>query len=341
MVELPKHVHRIISRGREYFYFQQGRGTPYAGPRIRLPDDPQKPEFWQAIRQHQGSAIIVPVDTVGAAIDAYLIWLRSTDTITNGTKEIYERELKVARAAWGNLPATGLRPMHVQALMDGFSAQPGKANNFLGTMRAMSKWSRTRGDPFGQSLTEGVVPYKVTGGHRPWSDAQIKCALDNLSGPIRRAVVLAMYTGQRCSDVVRLGWTDIDEGGFALRQQKTGVEPWCPIVPELATEMARWEKRPGPFVVQADGGRYTSKLLSKHFAWARDELPDLAGVTFHGLRATAVVKLRREGLSPLQIQDIIGMSVAMIQRYCRFADKKAGGKAALIHLSERSRNTRL
>ena len=35
--------------------------------------------------------------------------------------------------------------------------------------------------------------------------------------------VLARYTGQRISDVVRLGFTDIDEGGFSLRQKKTGA----------------------------------------------------------------------------------------------------------------------
>jgi len=44
--------------------------------------------------------------------------------------------------------------------------------------------------------------------------------------------------------------------------------------------------------------------------------------------------LRRTGLEILQISDIVGMSPQMIQRYCRFADKKASGKAALISLTE-------
>jgi hypothetical protein len=45
------------------------------------------------------------------------------------------------------------------------------------------------------------------------------------------------------------------------------------------------------------------------------------------------VRLRRLGLSVGQIGDISGMSLAMIERYCRFADKKASGKAALLSLS--------
>ena len=36
-----------------------------------------------------------------------------------------------------------------------------------------------------------------------------------------------------------------------------------------------------------------------------------------------------------QISDIVGMSMQTIERYCRFADKKASGKAALFSLTER------
>jgi len=63
------------------------------------------------------------------------------------------------------------------------------------------------------------------------------------------------------------------------------------------------------------------------------------GVTLHGLRSTRVIELRRAGLTTTQIQDQVGMSLAMIERYCRFADRKASGKALVVTLSER-RKTR-
>jgi hypothetical protein len=53
-VELPTHVHRVVSRGREYFYYQFARGTPHQGERTKLPNDPQSAEFWTALRQAQG-----------------------------------------------------------------------------------------------------------------------------------------------------------------------------------------------------------------------------------------------------------------------------------------------
>lgn len=333
-MELPKGVHKVRSRGREYFYFQAGRGTVHVGPRTRLPDDPQSPEFWIALRQAQGLTSPASTDTVNALIDAYETSPAFTDpgTLSDGTRELYRRSLRIARTAWGELPSVKLRPVHIQAVMDGFTATKGKANNFLGAMRALSAWASARGH-VESSLTEGVKLYPVTGGHKPWTSAQIELARDELSGTIRRGLMLYVYTGQRGSDVVRLGWTDIDEGGFALRQRKTGREVWCPIVPELAAEMATWERRPGPFLLQDSGKPYTRKLFSRHFAEVRDVTPALAGVTLHGLRCTAVVRLRREGLSTGQISDITGMSLAMIERYCRFADKKVSGQAALVSLS--------
>jgi len=51
----------------------------------------------------------------------------------------------------------------------------------------------------------------------------------------------------------------------------------------------------------------------------------------------AVIRLRREGLSSGQIGDITGMSLATIEKYCRFADRKTSGQAALLKLTSQKR----
>lgn len=337
-MDLPRGVQRVVSRCREYFYFQAGRGTENKGPRVALPRDPQSPEFWIALREAQGLTLGPVIRTLGVIIDEYEM-SPQFDRLSEGTRDQYRRGLRLARKAWGELPAEGIRPVHVRAIMDDLAGTPGKANTFLGTIRALSSWGRAR-DYFPASLAEGVKPYPKQGGHRPWTPEQITAAHAHLTGMVRRGVMLALYTGQRGSDVVRLGWTDIEEGGFGLRQKKTGREVWCPIVPELAAEMATWERRPGPFLLQDSGRPYTRKRLDIHFSEQRERIPELAGVQLHGLRCTAVVRLRRAGLSNGQIGDIVGMSERMIGHYCRFADKRASGEAALVHLlhSERLRN---
>lgn len=339
MVELPKGVHRVVSRAREYFYWHPGRGTKHAGQRVPLPSDPTDPAFWVALREAQGAGGAPVVMTLGDVIDRFLVAMEARKDLEEGTKAIYRRELKVARAGFGGKPAAQMRPSLVREIMEGLSDRPGAANNFLGTMRALSTWGIAR-DHFTQALTTGVEPYKKTGGHKPWTDKQLAVANEKLTGMVRRGYLLARYTGQRGSDVVRLGETFIDEGGFRLEQQKTGREIWNPIDDALAAEMKTWERVPGPYLRHARGN-YTRKVLDNHFAEQRDKIPELIGCTLHGLRGTRVIELRRAGLTPLQIQDQIGMSLAMIERYCRFADKKASGKASVVSLRERRKNAGL
>jgi integrase len=335
-VELPKGIHRVVSRAKEFYYFQAGRGTSAQGPRIRLPDDPHKPEFWQALREAQGASQVEVVGTVNAAIDGYLA--SAANTVGEETLYNYGRSLSIARTAWGKLPIAGVRPAHVLKIMEGLSATPGKANNFLSAMKLLSGWARTQ-DLIDKSMVEGVKAYKLTGGHKPWTAEQIAAAKRELKGVVRRGIMLYLYTGQRGSDIVRLGPTYVDDGGFDLSferaQQKTKREVWCPILPELAAEMESWPRRPGPYIVQDSGAPYTRNLFWDHFDQARENIPELANVTLHGLRCTAVIRLRQAGLSVPQISDIVGMSLASVQRYCRFADRKESGKAALVMLDER------
>ncbi len=340
-VDLPNGVHRVISKAREYIYYQEGRGTARQGPRIKLPNDTQSPAFWIALRNAQG---LQPgadeVKTFGAVCDVYETSDHFNRTLSKETQNKYRSSLKTARGAWGSLAADGLRPKHIRALLDTLASTPGTANNVLGLLRALSSWGLERGH-FDQSITEGVKPYKSDGGHKPWTEAQCAAAEKHLSGMLRRGYFLERYTGQRGSDVVRLGETFIDDGGFRVSQRKTGREIWCPIDGRLAAEMTTWERRPGPYLQQKYGKRYSRGLLDDHFREARDKIPELAGTTLHGLRATRVIELRNRGATTTQIQDQVGMSLAMIERYCRFADKKANGKAAVIALAERRKNTGL
>ncbi len=334
-VSLPSGVHRVVSRAREYYYYQSGRGTNHAGPRIPLPKDPHSPEFWQAVRQAQGLVGPVATDTINALADAYeAAWPTLPRKLSDSTKEQYRRSLKVVRKAWGDLRAESLRPSHVQALMDGLAAKPGAANNTLIALRAMCRWAMGPRELLSRDPTLGVAHFEGGEGHKPWTPAQLKIADEKFTGPLRCAYMLARFTGQRISDVVRLGWTDIDDGGFTLRQKKTGVRPWCPIFPELEAEMVAWEKRPGPFLIHDNGRAFSTNQLWRIFNKAREDHTGLKDAVWHGLRANAVIRLRQAGYSIAQISDMIGMSPPMVERYCRHADRKAGGQAVLLALKQ-------
>ncbi|MBY8974632.1 integrase [Rhodobacteraceae bacterium NNCM2] len=341
-VSLPRHVHRVTSRGREYFYYQEGRGTPHAGERIRLPNDPQTPEFWHAVRQAQGAVGPTPTDTIGALIDAYeCAWPTMQRKLSKGTQDQYRRNLKPVREAWGDLPSFELRPRHVDALIRKIGeTKPGRANNVLDALKAMCRWANGPIELMTHDPTQGVERFAKGQGHQPWTEEQLAYAQENLKGALRRFYFLSRYTGQRISDVVRLGPNDEDEGGFSLRQKKTGVRPWCPIFPELEAEMQTWDRRPGPYLLQEEGksaGKpFSTNQMWKAFDRERAKHPILQGAVPHGLRANAVIRLRAGGYTALQISDMVGMSVEMVEHYSRFADRKASGQAVLKDIREQN-----
>lgn len=214
--------------------------------------------------------------------------------LADSTTEQYRRQLRVIRKVWGNLQADALRPSHVQALMEKIGAEkPGSANNLLDALRAMCRWASGPRELLNRDPTQGVAHFQQGEGHKPWTPEQLAFADNNFDGMLHRAYVLARYTGQRISDVVRLGWNDIDDGGFSLRQKKTGVQPWCPIFPELEAEISQWEKRPSPFLYQDNGKPFTPNLLWKRLEEVRIKHPVLTGAVWHGLRANAIIRLRQ------------------------------------------------
>jgi hypothetical protein len=101
-VSLPRGVHAVKARGRQYFYFQAGRGTLNVGGRIKLPNDPQSPEFWQTIRQAQGLPRTTSTDTISGLIAAYLESPRFRE-FAPGSQSQYRSCLDIARSAWGSL----------------------------------------------------------------------------------------------------------------------------------------------------------------------------------------------------------------------------------------------
>jgi len=338
-VGLPRHVHATESKGRTYYYWHPGRGTKNASKPERLPDDPTSPEFWQAIRRHQDASYGPRELTFGDVLTEYEAsekFRKHAET----TKQQYRIQLRTIRDLFGSREPESVRPTDVRQAMEAMT--PGRGNSFLGVIRAVSTWAISHGPEGGgsflhQRLTEGIEYNAALGGHKPWTPAQIEAAHKKLTGMVRRGIILGLYTGQRGSDLVRMGWADVDEGGFSLKQRKTGRDIWCPILSELAKEMATWEKAPGPFLKLTERGKgkpYTRKRFWLHFIKQAEKIPELAGVTVHGLRATAVIRLRQDGLSAQQIGDIIGMSPPMIERYCRFADRKASGKAAVIKMRD-------
>lgn len=271
---------------------------------------------------------------------------------SKSTKDTWGRELRFMSRpdCLGTLSLHEIRPSLVQAFFDGIADRPGKSAAALAALKQVEKWAVVR-DLLPRQITTGIEITRSDDGHLPWSDDQVEVAERHARADLAKAVTLISNTGQRGSDAVRMGPTDIEtyQGieGINVTQQKTGRRVWVPITGALAVAMKAWPRRPGPFLRKLDDHPWERHHLTNAWAYERDTNPELrslgmiavkgqptndTGLVLHGLRGTACVRLRRAGATVPQIADMVGMSVEMVARYCRLSDQKENAVAAVYHL---------
>src|SRR5262249_21964329 len=167
---------------------------------------------------------------------------------SESTKATWGRELQfMARPdCLGAIPVSEIRPSLVQAFFDGIADRPGKQDAALAALRQLEKWAIVR-ELLPRQITLGVEISKSSGdGHIPWTDAQVAIGEQYARPDIARAITLGANTGQRRSDLVRMGPTDIETyngiDGINVRQKKTGRQAWVPITTSLPDAMKPWER---------------------------------------------------------------------------------------------------
>jgi integrase len=171
--------------------------------------------------------------------------------LADSTKRIYNDVLRIAEReeALGGLSVTVIRPALVQAFLDGLSDTPGRQKIARTALAAVQKFALVR-DLLPYPIMTGTYTVPTDGGHEPWSLEQVQLAERHARTDLARVVTLAVHTGRRGSDIVRMRLSDIEEQdgrqGINVIQQKTGRRLWVPFTAELSAAIATWERKP-PF----------------------------------------------------------------------------------------------
>lgn len=241
-------------------------------------------------------------------------------------------EKSVAKVAhYMHRPFTRLTKGVLTALMDDMTA--GNAFVFATRMRAMFAWAVER-DLIAANPMEGVRLPKQ-GEYRPWDVTEISAFLDNpeVDKQVRMAILLAFYTAQRMSDVLKMRWDDIKNDSLYVRQQKTGTELLIPIHEKLKWELAKHPREGDTIISMGGQGPYSPETFRRKFSRSRDDLNLPNDLTFHGLRKTIAATLASRGATLQQIMGLGGWkSPRQAMGYCKGADQYAMAKAALSRL---------
>ncbi len=338
--KLPPNVDRNQVKGHTYLSFRLGKG-----PRIRLPDDPTSQEFRDAYAAAMAGETSKPTvkkdapGTIGALIASYKA-SGAFAGLGNGSKAGYMSRLEAIRIDHGHRAVAGLTKDRIQSfILDPLADRPGAALDTLKKLRILIAHAIGRSwlkhDPStGIKRPQGKEI-------RAWTDAEL--AAFERRWPIgtkpRTAYALMLNMGTARVDTHLLTWNQVDDGA-CYRRHKTGVDVDMAVSDDLEKALAVSPRKHVCVITTAYGKPFTVDGFS---GFMRDAIK-AAGITDlkcrpHGLRKTLGRLLADAGCSAHDIMAALGhKTLAEAERYTGEADRKRGGKRAVMKLNEHRAN---
>jgi integrase len=328
----PKFVHGFLDRhGKPRFYFRR-----VGFKKVPLPGLPWSPEFMAAyeaaLAGHPlqiGSSRVKPGTLRALAVSYFAS--PAFRTKRPSTQYTYRNVIDQLCREHGDKRPALLQREHVVRLLAARADTPATANALRRSLRALMQHAVEMGiradDP-----TREVRAIAVKGeGYHSWTEAEI--AQFERHHPVgsraRLALGLLLCTGQRRSDVVRMGRQHVAEGVLSVRQQKTGRSLWIPVHEALASIMAGTAASNLTFLVTDQGKPYSAAGFGN---WFRDQCraAGLHGCSAHGLRKAAARRLAEAGCTAHEISAITGhASLREVARSTEAADRRKLAASAM------------
>lgn len=198
------------------------------------------------------------------------------------TRKDNDKELVHLLRVFGHMPIEQIAPMHIREYMDirGQVAQV-RANREKALFSHMFNKAREWGYTTATNPCQGVKGFKEKGRDRYVSDDEFEKVRSLAHFTVVDAMDLALLTGQRPADVLKLQRTDIRDGALWIVQNKTGARLGIEITGELAAVIERIKGRPctaiSTYLIQDEKGQ----PLSYYAMRSRfDKARELAKVSF-------------------------------------------------------------
>lgn len=282
--------------------------------------------------------------TIPGSFDALVVsYYRSPEFrgLKASTQAVRRNVVEKFRNEHGTKPVARLQRAHVKDIIGAKSETPEAANNLLKVLRVLLGYAVDLG-MIASNPAIGVKGYRTRGdGIHTWSEAEVEQfeAAHPIGTKARLALELLLGTGQRRSDVVRMGWQHVRCDEIAVRQEKTDEPLMIPMSPILVRALAAVPKTNLTFLMTERGAPFATAGFGN---WFRDrcneaELPQCSA---HGLRKLAATRLANAGCSTDHIKAITGhRSMSEVARYTKAADQRRLARQAMSMLrADREQN---
>ncbi len=187
-----------------------------------------------------------------------------------------------------------------------------QADYAYGTLARILSWALKRRLIATNPCANGGKLYQGTRVDKIWTDEDVTRFMRVAPPYLKLAISLAIYTGQRQGDLLKLPWSAYDGTIIKIRQRKTGAYVSIPVAHPLKTSLDTAPRR-CPIILTSSEDKPWSESGFQG-AWGKATMrAGIRGLTFHDLRGTAVVTLARAGCNEVEIYSITGHKPGDVQ----------------------------
>jgi integrase len=228
----------------------------------------------------------------------------------------YLSYIKLIEDEFGDLPLAALEDCRIRgefkSWRDRFANTPRKADYARSTLSRIFSFCKDRGLIASNPCEGGGRLYSVDRTDKVWLDEDVGALLATASLELALALLLALWTGQRQGDLLRLPWSAYDGNHIRLRQSKTGRRITLPAGEPLRVLLDRTTRRSPMILTTTRGKPWTSDGFRTSWSKACAKA-GITGLTFHDIRGSAVVRLALADATVPQIATFTGHSLRDVE----------------------------
>lgn len=335
MPRLPlKYIDRIISKGRVYDYYKRG-GIRHSRIHGEFGSLEYMAEYGRLNKSFEKESPQVKYGTVRAIIAEYKVSADFTN-LSAKSKLDYSHHLEKINLTWGDLKITFITRKVALTYRDSLASRPATANYRMAVLRKLMSFAVDRGYI---TVNPATNPRRMKiGTWEPWSQEQIDLMMTTKDEGLKTSMYLALYTGQRESDIITMTRKLKIENRIDVKQHKGGKYLSIPIHSKLKAHLLsqQFNKSSLTFVTRKDGNGYKVDHFKHEWKDEMDRL-GISGVVFHGLRKNATINLLEAGCTDHQVAAITGMSLKMVAHYGLRVNQSKLADAAMAKLEDYQR----
>ncbi len=293
-----------LANGRFKTYYYAWKGGP------PLHGEPGSPEFVASYNNAVAQKASTPRGTLLTLLFRFQESAEFRFGISSRTRRDYIKQIKRIEREFSDFPIKALADPRARSVFLEWRDQLAQrslrqADYAYGTLARILSWAHDRGVISNNPCARGGKLYHGTRVSKIWNEEDIARFLRAAPPYLRLAMLLAVSTGQRQGDLLRLPWSAYDGDTIKLRQRKTGQYVPIPVAQALKVALDD-AQRQSPMMLTNSAGKPWSESGFQG-AWGKATMQSgIRGLTFHDLRGTAVVTLARAGCTEAEIYAITG-----------------------------------